>query len=427
MRKFLVSVIIILAAFCSLNAQTSFRDYIAENPERAANIYHRYELFGTLEDTPAPSGYKAFYISHYGRHGSRYHSSKSRFFKPLISELQKLDDAALLTAEGKQLLSDVNTVDEAHNGMEGILTQIGSREHQGIADRMFHRFPSVFKQKGKDVYAASSTIQRCLQSLANFCLALKGKEPSLDFHIYTGEKYMNYICKGVPVQKEAAIYNGVQKTLSKDIDAKGFMNLITTDPQKTAETMSISAQELIMEVFLAGSICQDIEDLGVDIFGKYLSLDELTACSYANNARDFGAFANSVENGGFLTNTVGTTILNDIVEKADIAINEGGRAADLRFGHDTGLAPLLFLIGIEGFKDGLPIVEGGEQWFCSREMCMCSNLQIVFYRNRKGDVLVKLLHNERETSIPELAPIRGPYYKWADVRDYFKKLLENQK
>ena len=31
---------------------------------------HRLDEFGTM--SPAPKGYKPFYISHYGRHGSRY-------------------------------------------------------------------------------------------------------------------------------------------------------------------------------------------------------------------------------------------------------------------------------------------------------------------------------------------------------------------
>ena len=46
------------------------------------------------------------------------------------------------------------------------------------------------------------------------------------------------------------------------------------------------------------------------------------------------------------------------------------------------------------------------------------NLQMVFYRNRKGEVLVKFFINERETSLITLPG--GPYYKWEDVKEAFK-------
>ena len=47
-----------------------------------------------------------------------------------------------------------------------------------------------------------------------------------------------------------------------------------------------------------------------------------------------------------------------------------------------------------------------------------TTLQIVFYRNRKGLVLVKFLANEEETLIPELKAYSGPYYRWDDVKEY---------
>ena len=49
-------------------------------------------------------------------------------------------------------------------------------------------------------------------------------------------------------------------------------------------------------------------------------------------------------------------------------------------------------------------------------MPMATNMQIVFYRNGGGDVLVKVLYNEREAALVGLAPVKGPYYRWQDVR-----------
>ena len=47
---------------------------------------------------------------------------------------------------------------------------------------------------------------------------------------------------------------------------------------------------------------------------------------------------------------------------------------------------------------------------------MASNLQIIFYRNKSGDVLVKFLYQEQEKLLRGLEPDFGPYYKWDRVK-----------
>ena len=54
---------------------------------------------------------------------------------------------------------------------------------------------------------------------------------------------------------------------------------------------------------------------------------------------------------------------------------------------------------------------------------MCGNIQIVFFRNRKGEVLVKFLLNENEVGIP-VDTDRYPYYRWEDVRSYYETLYQ---
>ena len=58
---------------------------------------------------------------------------------------------------------------------------------------------------------------------------------------------------------------------------------------------------------------------------------------------------------------------------------------------------------------------------------MGSNLQMVFFRNRKDDVLVKILYNERETAIPAVPAYSGPYYKWDDLRAYLVKISQDKR
>jgi hypothetical protein len=69
---------------------------------------------------------------------------------------------------------------------------------------------------------------------------------------------------------------------------------------------------------------------------------------------------------------------------AETAIAYGGVGADLRFGHDSNLFRLMTLMGLD--IQGKPMDD---------LLPMAANLQIVFYRNTQGEVLVLLLRNER--------------------------------
>ena len=64
----------------------------AENPDRASNNMHSYE-FDPIVDTPAPKGFKPFYITHYGRHGSRYEQN-STFARNAQAGFTSLDSLA---------------------------------------------------------------------------------------------------------------------------------------------------------------------------------------------------------------------------------------------------------------------------------------------------------------------------------------------
>ena len=59
---------ILLLVCCSGFAQ-DFEADLEGNLDRIAGCFHSYEA-APGPQTPAPGGYKPFYVSHYGRHGS---------------------------------------------------------------------------------------------------------------------------------------------------------------------------------------------------------------------------------------------------------------------------------------------------------------------------------------------------------------------
>lgn len=57
---------------------------------------------------------------------------------------------------------------------------------------------------------------------------------------------------------------------------------------------------------------------------------------------------------------------------------------------------------------------------------MGASLQLVFYRNDAGDVLVKVLVNEKEATLP-LTSVSGPYYRWSDFKAHYQPIVDDSK
>ena len=101
MRKWLLAAVLSLF-ITTIDAQSAYVD-IKDNALLSASNYMAYPGPTQQQLTPAPRGYKPFYISHYGRHGSRFHSKPS-FYNPPYRTLPKADSLGKLTATGKDVL-----------------------------------------------------------------------------------------------------------------------------------------------------------------------------------------------------------------------------------------------------------------------------------------------------------------------------------
>ncbi len=411
------SLVLIANTFCfSVQAQP-YKSLIEENPERAGGVYHYYE-YATSDFTKAPKGYKPFYISHYGRHGSRYHTSAG-LFKGAVETLAAAKKAGLLTDEGKLLKSRIDTVYNEHQGMFGMLSGRGAEEHRGIASRMSENYPEVFEGGRQEVECVSSYWPRCLVSMANFSSALQEKNQELKFHYLTGPKYLDYISMDLDTKDVTKGSTALGKHLLDSlVSTERFLEAIFTDPAKAAGLIP-DTKEFMDKVFLAGAISPNT-DARPDIFSHFTA-DELTALWIVRNDRLYYSFGISAEEGDYVS-SIAKPLIGDIIAKADEALKPGSdRAADLRFGHDVGLLPLIGTIGIAGMEERRKSADAHNHWFDFRMMSMASNLQMVFFRNRKGDVLVKLVYNDKETTIPAVKTAEGPFYRWEDLRAYLAR------
>ena len=404
-----------------------FQSSIRQNIDRFAGVYHSYEYIPTA-DTPAPKGYKPFYVSHYGRHGSR-HQIGSSGTRP-YEAIEKAEKAGLLTEEGKKLAADMLRIYTEHNGMDGELSVRGGREHVAIAARMSSRFPEVFKSKKRTrIHCQASTVPRCLLSMANFTGSLKTQAPSIQYDYITGDKYLDLLAHDYFGEDD---YKSRQSHLNDSIvranvDPTRVMRTYFKDDPKLAEVLP-DPWNFMRYLFLYAAICQDLEyELGGLDIKHYLTDEELMGLAVTYNERTYSSFGNSLDFGDRVT-WAAKWLVEDFIARADAAIEEGSNvAADLRFGHDSGLLPLAGLLGLEGVSARYPVGQAYKNgYYIWENICMGSNLQMVFYRDRKDSILVKILYNERETAIPAVPAFQGPYYRWEDLKAYLVRISEDK-
>ena len=411
---------LLLAGSLTLSAQVSLQR-LEEDITRGGGIYHSYE-FDEIDDVKAPKGFKPFYISHYGRHGSRYHYTYD-YLGTLDKDLRHADSLDNLTPDGALLLSQVDSILAGHKDMLGNVTYKGQQEIKRLARRMSSRFPEVFKDKDRNIVDAySSIVRRCVVSMAAACAELSGCNPGLDVRFTSDDiVFHGYINVGHHTREGKAYYTPLMNEELKKADWSGVSSRIFKNPALARGTSFGHADNL----WNYWAICQCLDEtVHIDIL-KYFTMDQLL---YHWKIKSGYWYLINVRSDVFGERNAdkAAPLVRDFVEKADEAIAGNRVAATLRYGHDTTLMPFAAALGLENFSrthsvEDLPV----QYWDYASMIGMCSNVQIVFYKNRKGEVIVKFLYNERETTVPTLTPAYGKYfYSWDSLRKYYTEKLK---
>ncbi|MBQ9463486.1 MAG: histidine-type phosphatase [Bacteroidales bacterium] len=410
MKKLLALLLLVpLAAVAQEQKNPEIVALIHGNLHRAGVNTSPYEYVKTPE-TPVPAGYKPFYISHYGRHGSRTEWSRDNYAS-LVERWDRLADAGNLTPEGEAAHGMVNRLVAVHNGMDGRLTPRGAREHREIAARMYRKYKSVFRKGSRRVRAISSTAPRCLVSMAAATAELLSLDPRLDLSWDTGEKIM-LICSTEDTKDiKKQVYATLDERRASHVpDTAAFLAKLLKDPSRARE-LSGNPVKLMQDTFDLASVSAacDMDDSLLRCFTE----DDLYWYSQVIGMNMYLRQCNSREYGDKRMEPV-HYLVEDVIAKADEAIATQDCAADLRYGHEYQLLAFSSRIGIKGIAERLDAV-GSRDWPGVLRCPFACNLQMVFYRNCKGDVLVKCFLNEQEATIITLEG--GPYYKWEDLRE----------
>lgn len=373
--------------------------------------------------SPAPKGYKPFYLSHYGRHGSRYMIGKAAYDVPYFS-LLKAKQEGKLTPKGEETLRKVALIREDAKGRDGELTPLGALQHQGITQRMMERFPEIFAGK-TNVEARSTVVIRCILSMENGLQQLLRMNPQLHiFHdaSYHDMYYMNQPDKRLDSLKNCIGRKVVQEELtSKHDNYKRVMEELFNDPAWVK--LNINQRDLNHKLYEMAGAIQGTELRGKVSLYDLFTQDELYDNWVVSNSWWQMSYGNSPYTGNVQPYSQ-RNLLRDIIEKADSCIALPHPGATLRYGHDTMVTPLTCLLNLNGYGSEIKDPEKiATQWFDYKITPMATNLQFVFYRKAKSDdILVKVLLNEDEATLPIKSDV-APYYHWNDFKAYCQEKL----
>ena len=415
---------LIIIPFLSASAQQT-RTEIAKDQRLAAANYRDYPT-PTKALTPAPAGYQPFYISHYGRHGSRWLIGPNAFDKPYAA-LAKADSLGKLTPRGREVLATVKAMRDNGRSREGELTPLGAEQHRAIAKRMYERFPQVFAGK-THVDARSTVVIRCILSMENELLQLAALNPQLTFThdaSYHDMYFMN---------DQESPFNKLRNTQAVKDSLKAFnerhndfTHMLRTVFNDTAYANRMAKTDLAFRLW---NMCIDLDNTELRHQFKPLydlfSPDETYNAWLQNNAYWYCASGpNKITNGAGMY--MQANLLRRFLADADSCVQLQHPGAQLRFAHESTVLPFVCLLNINGFgnpRSGLDNLDK-EGWASYRVFPMACNVQFIFYRSAKhNDILVKILLNEEEATLPVKTDC-APYYHWNDVRAYMRHLLSS--
>ena len=391
-------------------------DQLKADPKKSYGTDYPYQ-FAPAQLTKAPKGYKPFYISHYGRHGSRYYWN-AMLYQELANLLTTAHERGQLTKEGEAFFVKFMAAKEELQTGVSELSDLGWEQHQRIARTMYNNFPEVFK-KGGNVLAIASLSGRCVLSMSSFCQELVQCNPAIEIREQSSRSTLDGVVPSDRQNPKKRQFPKVKALWEKNRDKFTFDESLR---EKVVNRTFTSTDSLPGNMHHIGSnlinLYTSLPSIGHEgMMEGLISDDEMVAQWEQSNLGSYSWV--------FEPQNEMIPILEDIIRKAEAVIDgSSDRIADLRFGHDTCLGPLTVLMGLNGADENPADPFEVKNIYQNWQTCKASNLQLVFYRSKKAsdDILVKCLLNGSEVTLP-VPTDQHPYYKWTDFKQYYTKKI----
>ncbi len=411
MKQLLAALLALLAIVLPAKAQTTAFEAIMNDLERAGGVHFMYPT-DQPRPTAAPKGYKAFYVSHLGRHGARF-ALGSTVYEDILAVWETAREKGWLTAEGEQFYQEYTAIYPSLAHREGVLTGKGQGQHRFIAGQLYKNYPAVFKGKTRAV-AVSTVSHRVIVSMFSFLDELSERDKDFTFDADYSYPYQAYLLPDAidsKADREGDALTKFKRFRSGLLDFEGIMGRWFTHPGRLVE----HPHTFVFDMHTMLSTLDNLDFPVPEHLYSLFTAEERYTLWRVRNFRDYQLMGRSPDTEN--TRVEAMRVLHrDFVDKAESDWKDGVQLR-LRFSHDSCLQPFLSLLGVNGMDARIENPFEVENYWQNYNVPMACNLQLVFFRSsRNPDILFQLLLNGREATLPLEMAAPGSFYRWEDFK-----------
>ena len=424
MRNILLTVLaaVLLGAAASAQIKTDARAEVFANIDRSGGVYCPYPD-GQPLPAKAPKGYKPFYLSHIGRHGSRY-AIGSTIYTDLYDFWVDAAAKGNLAPEGERIWEAYQELYPRVQYREGKLTLKGQQQHRQIAAQIYRDYPALFKGRTRAV-ALSTSSNRVIVSMLCFLDEMRLHDVDFTFDMDYGREYYPVLVPEstdnpafvprVPFPEE--VLKAYDAFSAECVDENAFLQRWFKDP----EALAGNKEDFFFQMRTLVEDFPNLDFPAPEVLCSIFTDEDRFGLWRIQNYSDYlyTARAPGIDIRRCLEMSV---TAKDIIDKFE-EDTAAGIAMRLRFSHDTALMPLISYLGVNGMDAVVADPREVERYWRNYSVPMGCNLQIVFFRSKKNpdDVLIQVLLNGFQATLPlpEAAP---GFYHWADFKARFNHL-----
>ncbi len=416
-----IAIAICLLGVCgAIHAQRDSRAEVMADIERAGGTYYLYPM-DQPAPTPAPKGYQPFYVSHVGRHGSRF-ALGSKIYEELLEIWTGGHEQGWLTPQGEAVYEAFTALYPSIARREGNLTHKGQAQHRYIASQIFKNYPAVFKGPTR-AEAVSTVSHRVIVSMFSFLRELDALDRDFSYDVDYGQPYQSYLLPDVIDSDADRTEQAGQKfdSFLASILAEGEVDLEAMLGRWISQPDSLLPDTEARLDFCDGmhTFVSSLDNLDVpvpEVFYSLFSPEERYAIWRLDNYGAYALLGRSPDTQNLRVQAM-QALWDDFRDKAE-ADWANGVQLRLRFAHDSTLMPLLSLLDVNGMGARIEDPAQVEQYWRSFDIPMACNLQFIFFKSKKNpDILVQVLLNGREATLPLPMAAPGSFYRWDEVKN----------
>ena len=415
MKLRLLPLVCLLCWVALPSAAQDTHSQVLSDIERAGGVHYMYPMDAPAP-TAAPKGYKPFYVSHLGRHGARF-ALGSTLYDGQWETWSKAHELGWLTPEGEAIYEAWKDLYPEVRRREGNLTRKGQDQHHFIARELYKNYPEVFDGP-THASAVSTGVHRVIVSMFSFLSQLDNLDADFTFDADYGYPYQNYLLPDVidqPNNWPDSVSRKFNQFLASRLNLDAMLARWFTQPGLLVSRPYAFVDDLHVVV----STLDNLDTPSAEVFYGIFTPEERFRLWEVSNYSSYLRLGMSpdVENVRPLSMQA---LLQDIIAKADEDLRSGAVQLRLRFAHDSTLMPLLSLMGVNHWGAVVSNPSDVADAWRTFDIPMAANLQLIFFRSKKSpDILVQVLLNGFEATLPLEMAAPGSFYQWSAVKALF--------